>query len=128
MIIKSTPPGFTTDPWASLGMSRQNFYQTGLISLWQDGPLSAYQTRPNTPILYATEEVGIVRYWLLVRQGLIALGLLPATAPIKPERDILAWFEEDEYGADCPQCGGSAVEDLDTGRVWCPACGIIKEE
>jgi hypothetical protein len=120
MIHPTPPPGYIAAPWESLGMSRQNWYQASL-----DDVIDSWQVAPNTPRLYAGEDVGKLRYWLFVRRGLIALGLLPGNTPLRPDFDLLAWFEEDYHGGQCPRCGSQAVDAQD-GRVWCEKCGVVE--
>lgn len=122
MIYNTPPPGWITAPWYELGMSRQNFYQGKLMQLWETGPLMAHRTTGNAPLLFAADEVAKLRYWLFVRDGLIALGRMKVNDPLLPPFDLLAWFEDDPHSTTCPHCGGEAVTD--NGRVWCRGCGV----
>ncbi len=121
-IHKGPPPGYSTieqvcDP---LDMSRQNFYQSGLNDV-----IDSWQTKPNTPRLYKNQDVGMLKWWLFTRRGLIALSLLPGNAPLKPAFDLESTFQEGHHNSQCPQCDKPGIADWETERVWCPDCGII---
>lgn len=103
-------------------MSKSNFYHSGLGSLWDPGPLSVYQVSPQTPKLYT--DIGKVKYWLWVREGLIALGEMAVNSPLLPDFDIEYWFDDDPNGAACPDCGEDAVYRSDGSGLWCPNCGV----
>ena len=126
-IVKPPPPPGIQSPWDFLGMTKQNFYKSELNTLWADGSLTAYQSSKTAPIYYT--DIGIVKHWLLIRRGLIALGTLPKNAPLKPDFDIVAWFEDGTNQCQCPRCEGDAVEidDLTPWPMWCPNCGILNE-
>ena len=119
-IHRSAPPGYVAEPWVTLGMTRQNWYQVGFPDL-----LDSWQVAPNTPRLYRATDVGKLKYWLFVRRGQIALGLLNGNAPMRPDFDLGSWFDDDYYGAECPKCNEPAVADPETGRLWCEACGEV---
>lgn len=123
-IHRGPPPGTMTieKVCESLGMSRQNFYQSGLPEI-----LDSWQVSKNTSRLYLKEDVGKIKYWLFVRQGQVALSLIPYNYPLKPDFDLDVLVLRARYGAECPQCEGQAVADWETARVWCPECGIIEE-
>lgn len=127
---RESPPGYCTGPEAAerLGMSRQNFHQSGLaeaLDRWVVGPGGDSATR-----LYQRVDVDRLAQWLMVRQGLIALGHLPGNAPLSPtEEQWSAAVEEAWWDAGCPRCGGYAVgEPLEDRRVWCPKCGLVEVE
>jgi hypothetical protein len=103
-------------------MSRQNFYQSGLDNL-----IDSWQVSPNTPRLYSNQDIGMLKWWIVTRRGLIALGKLPGNAPLKPTFDLESAFQEGEHDIKCPQCDEWAVADWQTERVWCPDCGIGEE-
>lgn len=128
MIRQSPPPGFITAPWDALGLSRQAFYRTELNTLWSGIEFDAYRPSPNTPTLYAAEDVDKLAHWLFVRRGLIVLGLLSGNAPLKPDFNVSAWFDEGHRDIDCPKCGRPAVADWGTDRIWCEKCGIMPEQ
>lgn len=117
-IHKGPPPGLLTieQVCERLGMSRQNFYNTGLADV-----LDSWQVSANTPRLYLKEDAGKLSYWLFVREGQIALGAIPPSTPIKPDFDLEAWFDDDLWGGECDK-GHQAVVDPDDGRVWCREC------
>lgn len=117
---QSPPPGYIATPWERLEMSRQNWYQVGFADL-----IDSWQVAPNTPRLYKSSDVGKIKYWLFVRRGQIALGLLSGNAPMKPDFNLDSWSDDDLYGAECPTCEADAVIDPDTGRVWCAEHGVI---
>lgn len=107
---------------AILGMSRQNFNQTGL----------AKHLRPARTIgrshLYRAEDVGLWRDWLRYRQAKIAMGELSADAPLLPAESPPAWIGDYEW--DCPVCGGIAYapNSPDDQRLYCPADGWIDSQ
>lgn len=127
MIHQSPPPGYITAPWLDLEMSRQNFYQSGLNTLWDESEFDAYRAAPNTPTLYAAGDVSKLRHWLFTRRGLIALGALAVGAPLKPDFNLAAWFDEGHHDSECPECRGPAIVDRwdAAGRVWCPEHGVM---
>lgn len=117
-------PGYHTqrEVLAALGMSRQNFYQTGLAAV----------LRPAATIgrsqLYRAEDVGLWRDWLRYRQAKIAMGELSADAPLVPAESPPAWIGDYEW--DCPVCGGIAYapNSPDDQRLYCPADGWIDSQ
>jgi hypothetical protein len=123
-LYKSTPPGYLTvnEVCERLGMSRQNFHQSGLADALDRWRVS------RTTTLYRREDIGQVRRWLFVRQGLVALGLRPPKYPLVPDgSEFLAAVEEGEWDQACPGCNGDAVGPFD-GPIWCPNCGVIELE
>lgn len=118
-------PGYYTQKelLAALGMSRQNFHQSGLAEV----------IRPAASIgrnkLYSANDVKLWRYWLYCRKGWIALGVYPADKELVPEGGKVPWWVEvDEYGWVCPTpgCRKTAISapDPDDPRVWCGEHGI----
>lgn len=119
----TTLPGYYTQPelLAALGMSRQNFHQSGLAAALPVIRLG------RTP-LYPAQEVGEWLYWLMCRRAWIALGLYPADEPLVPPGEKLPWWVETrEYEWECPVCGGLAIggPDPDDLRLWCPVDGVV---
>lgn len=112
-------PGYYTqkEVLAALGMSRQNFYQSGL----------ATALRPVTTIgrshLYRAEDVGLWRDWLRFRRARIAMGEWPADTALLPEGGSPDWIGDYEW--DCPVCGGIAYapSNMDDHRLYCPVDG-----
>lgn len=112
----------TTEAACSLGMSRQNFHQSGLaaaIPSEKFGSATAYDK--NMIARWAT--------WLAIRRGLIALGVRPANTPLNIGHSTVAdVVDTGEWEGQCPLCGGWAVTDtrlnIDDDRVWCPDHGI----
>lgn len=82
--------------------------------------------------LYLADDVAKMRYWLFVREGLIALGHLSSKSPLLPPGETYetrrhhfeAWFDEDPNGATCPRCEGEAVQAEMAGPIWCPKCEL----
>ena len=118
----TTLPGYytTAEATKALGMSRQNFYQSGLAAAMQSHKV-------GQPRLYAAREVGEWRYWLKVRAAWIAFRLVTGNEPNvpvggRPPDGI------DDYAADCPICDGLAIEHpaFDDDRVWCAEHGIVR--
>ena len=119
-------PGQTQN---ALGQTRNGFRVSSLAEF-----LEYYQEAPGKHKLFSKEDVGKMKYWLLVRRGLIALGYLLKTSPLLPPGDTMGtkrrffdvWFEEDPNGVECPDCSGNAVHHGFTqGPIWCPECGIV---
>lgn len=118
------PPGYLslTEVAEALGMSRQNFHQSGLskaLDHWQIGRVT----------LYRQQDVDWLAHWLLVRKGLIALGHLAHNAPLNPTEG--QWHQavhEGYWDARCPSCQGYAVALPLEGPMWCPRCGISDSE
>ena len=114
-------PGYYTqrEALAALGMSRQNFYQSGLAAI----------LRPAVTIgrsqLYRAEDVGLWRDWLRFRKARIAMGEWPGNAPLLPEGGDKwpSWIGDYEW--DCPVCGGIAYApgNPDDHRLYCPVDG-----
>jgi hypothetical protein len=123
MKYQGPPPGYLTieDVLNALKMTRQNFYQSGVADL-----LDFWQTKPNTPNLYAKEQISAFKYWLFIRQGLIALGIYKQNRPLaNPHFESI--LDEDYHGYDCPTCEANAVVDdpmSASPKMWCPNCGI----
>jgi hypothetical protein len=116
-------PGYytTKEVLAAFGMSRQNFYQSGLAAVIPAVKVGGVR-------LYEAATVNLWRYWLFCRRAWIALGLYPADQPLVPEGGHLPWWvETDEYGWDCPVCGGTAIgpPNPDDARLWCPVDGVL---
>jgi hypothetical protein len=117
-------PGYYTqkEVLAALGMSRQNFYQTGLAAV----------LRPAATIgrsqLYRAEDVGLWRDWLRFRKARIAMGEWPGDVPLLPEGADKwpSWIGDYEW--DCPVCGDVAYapDDPDDHRLYCPVDGWIE--
>jgi hypothetical protein len=123
-LYKSTPPGYLTvsEVCERLGMSRQNFHQSGLAEALDRWRVS------RTTTLYRREDIGQIQRWLFVRQGLVALGLRSPKYPLNPDdSEFLAAVEEGEWDQACPGCDGDAVGPFD-GPIWCPNCGVIEVE
>lgn len=117
-------PGYYTQAelLAALGMSRQNFHQSGLAKVLPTIRLG------RTP-LYPAREVEEWLRWLSVRRGWIALGLYPADEPLVPPGGKVPWWvATGEYEWECPVCGGVAIggPDPDNQHLWCPVDGIIE--
>ena len=117
------PPEYCTATAAAarLGMSRQNFYQTGLAEAaprWKMGRIT----------LYRVADVDGLAYWLFVRQGLIARGWRRGDYPLNPtDSEYAAAVHAGRWTEECPVCGGPAVgeEYPDDAPVWCLAHGIV---
>jgi hypothetical protein len=128
----TTIPGYYTQAelLAALGMSRQNFNQSGLNEVIPAVLLGSEPKpgkRDNRRKLYAADVVGLWRYWLFCRRAWIALGVYPADQPLVPEGGRVPWWvETDEYGWECPVCGGTAISPPhpDDARLWCPRDGV----
>lgn len=105
---------------AALGMSRQNFYQSGLSAALKP---TATLGRSH---LYAAEDVGLWRAWLRFRRARIAMGEWPADEPLVPKESPPTWIEDYEW--DCPRCGATAYAptDPDDARLYCPDDGWIE--
>lgn len=126
--IKGPPSGTltTTQVQAALGRSKENLWQSGLSEF-----LDFYQVGNGR--LYLTDDVAKMKYWLFVREGLIALGhlikkshLLPPGETYEARRHHFeAWFDEDPSGTTCPLCEGEAVRAA--MKIWCPECGVQNE-
>lgn len=104
-----------------LGMTRSQFYTSG-IAEWLD---YYYETSRNRR--YPADKVAQMRYWLTVRKGQIALGVISPTSPILPppySGDLDAFVGDDLWGGECQKCGRFAVVHPDTGEEWCPTCNI----
>lgn len=117
------------DVCARLGMSKQNFYQSGVSN-------KIARTYPfgNHFPLYDEHDV---KQWELAikrRRGLIALGRLQSKA-----RLVDAIKLDEELDLPCPNCSGYAVADkgdtaedylrmVEAGtfpeRWWCEQCGV----
>lgn len=117
-------PGYysTTQAAAELGMSRQNFHQSGLAE-----GIPSYQVA--TTRLYASEAIAVWRTWLTIRQGLVALGIRPYNAPLNiGHAQVVDLVETGEWIGQCPLCNGWAVTDTrllsEDARSWCPEHGI----
>jgi hypothetical protein len=126
ILYHDTPPDYLTATQAAnaLGMSRQLFYQSGLadaLDRWAFGPSRGV-------VLYRQQDVFDLARWLVIRRGLIALGLRPANEPLNPESGDFHEATEDGYWDEpCPRCDVLGVADpADDSQVWCPACGIIE--
>ena len=112
----------TTQAAKNLGMSRQNFWQSGLALAIPSESIA--RTR-----LYDKGDLALWRSWLSIRQGLIALGVRPANTPLNIGHSTVAdVVDTGEWEGQCPLCGGWAVTDtrlnIDDDRVWCPDHGI----
>ncbi len=108
----------TTQAAKSLGMSRQNFWQSGLaLAIPSEG---VARTR-----LYDKSDLSLWRSWLSIRRGLIALGILPPNTSLNIGHEGVKFLiDSGEWISACPVCGGWAVTDTrilatDT-RTWCP--------
>ena len=116
-------PGYYTQAelLAALGMSRQNFHQTGLA-----GVLKAATTVGRSQ-LYSAEDVGLWRDWLRFRKARIAMGEWPADAPLLPTGGDKRPSWMNDYEWDCPACGGIAYapSNPDDRRLYCPVDGWI---
>ena len=117
-------PGFlSTDETARrLGVSKQAFYKSGLAQV-----LDRYQQGKGGATYYKETDVDEMARWLFVRQGLIALGLRRGTYPKAPMEEEYRAALAGKWDAACPVCGGKAVRDPDTGRIWCPEHGIVEQ-
>ena len=117
-------PGFLTPTQAMqrLGMSRQLFYQSRLADV-----IDKYTVGRNV-VLYKEEDVENMAHWLRARQGLMALGVLSQRYPLAPTEDEYEAALAGRWDATCPVCGGEAVKDPDTGRIWCPDHGVVEPE
>jgi hypothetical protein len=121
-IHKGPPPGFVTarQAAADLKMSPQTFYShyADLLESWQVGGQA-------TPRLYRESDLGLLRAWLTLREGLKALGLPqpPASSP-----DWRGVVDSGEHDAVCPVCGDDrAVTNYpEFDRIWCPVCGVVE--
>ena len=126
---RGSPPGYlaTSEAVARLGMSRQNFHQSGLaeaLDRWVVGPGGRSATQ-----LYRQMDVEHLAHWLLIRRGLIALGHLPHSTPLNPTDG--QWsnaVHEGWWDANCPSCGRYAVGEPLEDRVWCHDCGANQPE
>lgn len=117
-------PGYFSEKevLAAFGMSRQNFYQSGLAKL-------VPSHRVGRSKLYAAPDVNLWRGWLLFRRAQIALGRWGATTPLVPPDGKLPWYiASGEYIWECPRCGGTAWSTPEPGddRLWCPVDGVIE--
>jgi len=116
-------PGYYTQAelLAALGMSRQNFYQTGLAGVLKPA------TTVGRSQLYSAEDVGLWKDWLRFRKARIAMGEWPADAPLLPTGGDKrpSWMTDYEW--DCPACGGIAYapSNPDDRRLYCPVDGWI---
>ena len=117
-------PGFLTPTQAMqrLGMSRQLFYQSKLADA-----LDKYTAGRNV-VLYKEADVDDLAHWLRVRKGLMALGVLNQRYPLAPTEEEYRAALAGQWDAACPVCGGEAVLDPDTGRIWCPEHGVVESE
>ena len=118
-------PGYLTPTEAAqrLGMSRQQFYETRLAEA-----MNRYKPGGSNVTLYAEEDVAALEHWLFTRQGLIALGLRRGNSPKAPTQEEFQAAQAGVWDAICPVCGGLAVQDPDTGRIWCPEHGVMEPE
>lgn len=125
-VMPQIPPpsqGVTaTDAAEFLGMTRQQFYASGLAE-WLD----YWQTGERNPRMYSKAQLQQMLYWLTVRKGQIALGIIPANLPLLPppyDGDLAAFVEADECTVDCPECGSMAVINPhgDDEKYWCSTC------
>ena len=116
-------PGFLTPTQAMqrLGMSRQLFYQSKLADA-----LDKYTAGRNV-VLYKEKDVDDLAHWLRVRKGLVVLGVLNQRYPLVPTNDEYEAALAGKWDAACPVCGGKAVRDPDTGRIWCPEHGVVEQ-
>jgi hypothetical protein len=129
---RTSLPGYYTQAelLAALGMSRQNFNQSGLNEVIPAVLLGSEPKpgkRDNRHKLYDADTVREWLYWLRVRRGWIALGVLPGDAPLLPEGGrIPEGVETGEYSEPCPICGGDAVapKRYADDRVWCAEHGV----
>lgn len=103
-------------------MSRQLFYKSGLADT-----LDKYTAGRNV-VLYKEADVDDLAHWLRVRKGLMALGVLNQRYPLAPTEDEYEAALAGRWDAACPVCGGEAVRDPDTGRIWCPEHGVVEPE
>jgi hypothetical protein len=120
----ATPPGWLTATEAAekLGMFRQSFHQMGYAKMfdrWKIGP--GYGT-----LLYRAQDIANLARWLVVRKGLVGLGLWAKDHAYVPEDgEFHTAVEEGYWDVDCPKCSGDAVGYDD--RVWCPECGYYQD-
>ena len=124
------PPGYVTAAGVAelLGVTRNTTYAVGYLAIlpsWQDGP--------RKPRYFRVADVRAVAEWLWARRGMIALGLWPPSEPMLPDGGLTAiqqWLVDDEYGTDCPACGGRALHNpyADDAPVWCERDGVIAPE
>lgn len=121
MIHNNPPPGYLTIAGACslLGMSRQNFYQTGLNELVEGWKVGA----ALGAILYSEGQIKDLNRWLQIRQGLVALGVWSATQPVANPK-WQAVVSEGDYDASCPKCGLLGVTTALSKAVWCLRCGV----
>ena len=118
-------PGYLspTDAAQRLGVSKQAFYKSGLAQV-----LDRYQQGKGAATYYKEEDVEALACWLFVREGLIRLGLRRGNSPKAPTDAEYQAALAGRWDATCPVCGGQAVKDPDTGRVWCPEHGVMEPE
>jgi hypothetical protein len=124
------PPGYVTAQGvaAVLGLSPQRAYAAGLLEL-----LDSWQGGEGNPRYFREADAALLRDWLqFAVPGMRALGLWKATAPRIPAGGMAAireWFAADDYGADCPVCGGPALTNYGDpdGSVWCPVDGLLAD-
>jgi len=116
-------PGYlsTTQVARRLGVTKQAFYKSGLAHV-----LDRYQQGKGAATYYKESDVEALARWLFVRRGLIALGLRRGTYPKAPTEEEYRAALAGRWNATCPVCGGQAVKDPDTGRVWCPEHGVVE--
>lgn len=111
-----------------LGRSRQCLSKAGVfdfLEYWKVG-----RTR-----LYDPQDVADFRYWLHVRDGLIALNVISPTDPLLPpgetDRERRSYFDgwvvDDLWGTSCPVCDRPAVQAPEGGPIWCMDCGILED-
>jgi len=121
---KHPPPGFVTANAAAeiVGHSRQAFYQSGIadwLDSWKVGRVR----------LYRMADVRAIADFVEDRPGLVALGVIPANAPLIPSPDLWSAWKVGEFFTECPRCGGPALEVNVLGPIgthdpqWCKNCG-----
>jgi hypothetical protein len=126
-LYHTNPPGFIslTEVVAQLRMSKPTFYRLGLAD---PDFVDSWQTGQNTPRLYRAADVALLRAWLRLLKGFIALGLPQGSEPINSSR-WRYYVEVGGYDQPCPRCGSAGVADRRNGRqrVWCQVCGITED-
>ncbi len=118
-------PGYLTPPQVAkrFGMARAQLYQSGLAEA-----MNRYRVGKSNATLYKEDDVAKMEHWLRVRRGLIGMGVFTMRHPLVPTNEEFRAALAGQWDATCPVCGGEAVRDPDTGRIWCPDHGVIEPE
>lgn len=103
-----------------LRMQRSQFYASGLAD-WLD-----HWMQGNSR-MYSKRQLAQMRYWLDVRAGQIALGVISPTSPLiifEGKHELSGFVEDDLWGGECQECGGFCVVHPDTSEAWCKQCHV----